>query len=147
MTFIVTGTPGTGKTTYAKQLAKQKGYAYVDVNVFAKEHGFVIGRDEQRDADIVDERKLAKALDALLKKDERVVLDGHLSHAVSPKHVEACIVMTCDLKELRKRLAARGYSEKKVKENLEAQIMHVCEEEARQAGHSIILVSTDPKGI
>ena len=36
MIIIVTGTPGTGKTTLSKLLAEKKGFEYLDLNDFSK---------------------------------------------------------------------------------------------------------------
>ena len=62
MVIIVTGTPATGKTTFAKRLAQEKGYKYLDLTVFIKEKGLYEGNDTERDSLIVDEDKLIEAL-------------------------------------------------------------------------------------
>ena len=142
MAFIVTGTPGTGKTTFAKKLAKEKRYEYIDLNELARMADAIEGKDPNRDAFIVNEKKLMKALSAAIKKNPRVVVDGHFSHELSPKLVEKCYVTKCDLKELKKRLEARGYSAAKVKENLDAEIFDTCRIEALEAGHDVEIVQT-----
>jgi broad-specificity NMP kinase len=43
--IIVTGTPGTGKTTLAKKLSKKLKYAYIDVNNVIKENKLKEGYD------------------------------------------------------------------------------------------------------
>ena len=55
--------------------------------------------------------------------------------------MDKCVIMVCsDRKVLRKRLEARGYSKKKVEENIEAEIMESCLEDAREMGHNIEVV-------
>ena len=46
------------------------------------------------------------------------------------------------LPALKKRLEARKYSEQKVRENLDAEIFDVCQQEALENGHKPIVVWT-----
>ena len=39
--IVVSGTPGTGKTTIAKRIAKEKSYKYVDVNRLIEEYKLI----------------------------------------------------------------------------------------------------------
>ncbi len=49
MAILVSGTPGTGKTTIAKKIAKQKCYKYIDVNkIISKNKKVVLGYDRKR---------------------------------------------------------------------------------------------------
>ena len=56
--IIVTGTPGTGKTTLAKRLAKKLDFHYLDVNDIIKKYDIVGGYDEKRNTKIIDTKKL-----------------------------------------------------------------------------------------
>lgn len=136
MAIIVTGTPGTGKTTLARKLAKEYKYEYLDLNEFSQMVGAIEGRDPERDTLIVDEHKVVAALEKALRKNSRVVIDGHFSHELSPKFVEKCYVTRTKLPELKARLENRKYSEKKIRENLDAEIFDTCGEEARANGHT-----------
>ena len=49
------------------------------------------------------------------------IIEGHISHYFT----DSAIVLRLDPKELKKRLIARGYSEKKIRENLEAEALDV----------------------
>ena len=137
MAIIVTGTPGTGKTTYARDLAKKLHYEYLDLKEFGQAALAMVGRDTQRDADIIDEKKLVAALKRAIQKNPRVVIDGHFSHEIPPKYVEKCVVMRCAINELRKRLDARGYKKEKIEENIQAEIFDTCGQEARELGHTV----------
>jgi adenylate kinase len=142
MVIIVTGTPGTGKSTYAKQLAQKLGYHYLDLHEFIVRKGLAEDVDSQRESLIVDELALVEALLPTVAARPDTVIDGHMSHEVPPVHVERCIVTKCDLKELQARLEARGYSEEKVRENLDAEIFDVCRVEAEEHGHTVEIVFT-----
>lgn len=138
--IIITGTPGTGKTTLAKSLAKKIGFDYVDLNEFARSNNFVVGYDELRDCDIIDEENLSEKI-IHLPKDS--IIDSHMSHFIDSSLIDKCIVTKCNLAELKKRLEARGYSSEKVRENLDSEIFDTCRIEAEEEGYNPIIVWTD----
>jgi len=142
--IIVTGTPGTGKTTIAKQIAKEFSLEYVDVSKFIEKEGLKESYDSERKCMVVDTGKLSKVLIKLINKSEKkLVIDSHLSHYLPKKHVKLCVVTKCGLKELKKRLKKRGYDEKKLRENLDSEIFDICLVEAKEAGHEIFVFQTD----
>jgi adenylate kinase len=143
MVIIVTGSPGTGKTTYAKKLAKELKYKYFDVNKIISEKKLSSGYDKKRKCKIIDTAKLNKVLISMIKKDKNLVIDSHLSHYLPKKYVDKCIVTKCDLKQLEKRLKKRKYSKEKIRENLDAEIFDVCLEEAKENKHNVEVVYTD----
>ena len=151
--IIVTGTPGTGKTTYAKDLANFRNYCYLDVNHFIKKHKLYEGYDKKNSCYIVDTNKLCCSLKKhivnfknrhkkkLLPKRYAdyagIVIDSHLSHYLDPNIADLCVVMRCNPKKLGDRLRKRGYSDKKVQDNIVAEIMEVCLSDALQKGHNV----------
>lgn len=140
---IVTGSVCSGKTTVAKLIANKYNYKYLDVNKLIKEKKLYEGYDKELDSYIIDERKLVKILKSLIKKSKtKFVIDSHLSHYLPKSQVELCIVTKCDLKELKRRLKNRGYSEKKIRVNLDAEIFDVCLIEAKEKGHKIKVIDT-----
>ena len=81
------------------------------------------------------------------RKTKRIIIvDSHLSHFINPKIVDFCVICKCKLKELKRRLKRRGYSEEKIRENLQAEIFDVCKEEASQLKHRFIEVDCSEKG-
>lgn len=155
-TITVTGTPGTGKTTVAKGLAKRLDFKYIDANTIIKKHKLSEGYDKKRKSRIIDIKKLNKALIkeiSMLKNDKGnkagcngIVIDSHLSHYLPKRYVDLCIVTRCNLKELKRRLKKRKYNQNKVRENMDAEIFDVCLAEAREKGHKTIESDTT-KGI
>ncbi len=143
--IIISGSPGTGKTTIAKKIALQKKYKYVDVNKLIKENKLNEKYDKERDTNVIDIDKLNKVLIKIIKTEKAIglVIDSHLSHYLPKKYVDRCIITKCNLKELEKRLQKRGYSKEKIRENLDAEIFDTCRVEALEAGHNVEVVKTD----
>ncbi len=140
--IVVSGTPGTGKTTLAKKIAEEQKLRYVDVNKVIEENNLSEDIDEERQTKIVDVKRLNKVLIETIKKEKNIVIDSHLSHFLPKKYVDRCIITKCRLKELRKRLESRGYPEEKIRENLDAEIFDVCRIEAFENGHKIQVIDT-----
>ena len=76
------------------------------------------------------------------KEMKGMVIDSHLSHYLSKKYVDLCIITKCGIKELNKRLKKRRYSSDKVKENIECEIFDVCLDEAKEKGHNVVVITT-----
>jgi adenylate kinase len=151
--LIVTGTPGTGKTTVARLISALYGFHYLDGNRIISKYHLSEGYDRKRNAKIVDARKFSSAAlkeiripRKLSKERAGMVIDSHLSPYLPKKSVAACIVTRCSLKTLEKRLKKRKYPAEKVRENLDAEIFDLCLVEARERGHATIELDTT-KGI
>ncbi|MHA1912528.1 MAG: AAA family ATPase [Candidatus Kariarchaeaceae archaeon] len=148
---IITGTPGTGKTTVAKLLSK-KGWVTFDITSFVKEKSLFLGYDIIRDSLIIDEEQLQKELVKEAEDRKIVILDGHTATLIEDKFVKYCFILKVDLEVLNERLIARNYSELKVSENLQAEIMESCLTEAYDAYdankiHSIETTNKTPEEV
>lgn len=148
--IIVTGTPGTGKTTFAKNLAQQMDYAYVDVNRLIIANKLHERYDRSQKTRVVDVKRLMKFLGQHIKKyDEEgktkgLVIDSHLAHHLPKSLVDKCYVTTCDLPVLKERLQKRKYGKQKIRDNLDAEIFDTCMTEAQEAGHKVEVADTTP---
>jgi len=145
-TIIVSGTPGTGKTEIAKELAKKLKYKYINVNKLIKENSLSDGYDNEKKCEIVDVKKLSRFLIGFIKKSKQnLIIDSHLAQYIPQKHVDLCIITKCDLKELNKRLKKRKYIKEKTRENLDSEIFDICLNEAAEKGHTILIFDTTGK--
>jgi len=158
--ICISGSVGTGKTTLAKRLAKKLSYKYIDINKIIKEQNLREKYDRKRKCYVIDVKKLNKAIISLIKSlsgtfagaggRERsrkgVIIDSHLSHYLPKKYVDLCIITKSGLKIQEKRLKKRGYNKAKIKENIECEIFDVCLNEAKEAGHNVLVVDTT-KGV
>lgn len=119
MLVAISGTPGVGKSSACRVLA-ERGHRVLDLNRHAKERGLVLGRDDAREAAIIDTDKLNEFVKSL--QDDLVFLDGHLSHLLD---IDISIVLRCNPNVLRQRLASLDWNERKIAENVEAEAIDV----------------------
>jgi len=145
MWFALTGTPGTGKTSVAQTLC-ERGWVVLDLNKIARDHGFITGRDVERDTDLVDLDKVCRFLEKEFGDDKVIILEGHWSHKLQ---VHRAIVLRCNPKSLARRLRERNYKKGKVEENCEAELVDVILVEAVMAlgERNVSEIDTTRKGI
>jgi len=127
--IIVTGTPGVGKSAVSRALSKELKAEYIDLTEFVKKHGLIERYDEDRETSIVDEEKVCIRLQEFIEglNAQNIVIDGHYGvFTVSPEKVYRVFVLRRHPAELREVLLARGYSDRKIAENLASEILDVC---------------------
>ncbi len=126
--ILVTGTPGVGKTTVSHKLASKLNAMYVGVTELVKKQKLIIGIDENRQTLVADTEKVSEQLQQILANTEgTVIIEGHYVVDVVPKKdVNTVFVLRRDPRELKNALEKRGYEEKKLWENLAAEILDVC---------------------
>ena len=108
----VIGTPGCGKTTLCSEL----GLPVISMRDYAEENNCLgeIGKDGAAEIDV---EKLSATW---INPAKLTLLDGHLAHYIP---VDALIVVRCDPNVLRVRLIDRGYSEEKIRANVEVEML------------------------
>ncbi len=158
--ILVTGTPGTGKTALAKNLAQKLNFLYLDVNKLISKNNLSEGYDKKRKSKIVDANKLAKSLIKEInfikkykkinkiknqKKIKGVIIDSHLSHYLPGRYANLCIVAKCDIKELSARLKKKRFHKEKIAENLQAEIFDICHNEALERKHNVLVIDTSKR--
>ncbi len=142
--IAVTGTPGAGKTYFAKQLClEHPEYDYFDLNAYLKEHNLYEHYDEEDETFIIDEERLNDIVYPLIDRSEKtLVIDSHLSHYIDPTLISLCYVVRCNLSELQNRLKKRSYADKKIRDNLDSEIFQICLTEADEMGHTIQMIES-----
>lgn len=128
MKIALTGTPGTGKSTVARLVDAR--FTVVDINAIIKET-YNLGMDEDRNSAIADIEGLSSYVEQLTGD---IILEGHVAHLLP---VDKIIVLRASPAVLRKRLEARGWSEQKIEENLEAEALDVILVEALEMSDSV----------
>ena len=121
MSKVITGNPGVGKHTVAKQIAKRLDLDLVDINKIAIQKGIFEENEGTLDVDI---KKLEKILEKIITKNSLVV--GHLApYVVSRKQVKIAVVLRRDPYKLVSVYKKRKYSHQKTIENLGSEILGV----------------------
>lgn len=158
--IIITGTPGVGKTTLCESLTSITGLQHLAINRVAKERECHSGWDDALNSWIVDEDKVrypqedatsgsegrsgcyrsagaddGQILDAIEDevKQGGYLIDWHACDLFPESWIDLVIVLRSDSTTLYDRLKARNYSEQKLQENMDAEIMEVLLDEAREA--------------
>jgi adenylate kinase len=133
MKLALTGTPGTGKSTVADLI--DEGFKVIHVNDLVRE-GYNQGLDEERGCLIADIPPLSKFVKGL-KGD--YILEGHISHLLP---ADAVVVLRASPSALRGRLKARGWSQAKVRENVEAEALDIILAEALDTHKKVYEIDT-----
>jgi adenylate kinase len=121
MRVVVTGTPGTGKTTATEHV--ETDLDVVHLNDLIREEGLDEGEDPERGSLIAD----IDALQERLADRDDVLIESHLAHHLDADRV---IVLRCHPRQLRERLLDRGEDGAKAAENAEAEALDVVLSEA-----------------
>lgn len=141
--IIFTGTPATGKTTLAREIAEKLNYEYLEIKEYCKNKGIYSKLDDDGTIVIDTDVMTSHIKDYITHQPKSIIIDGHLSHFLSPDYVDFCFVTTCDINILNHRLVKRGYSESKIRENLDSEIFQICLNEANEIGHNPYVINTN----
>lgn len=121
MSKVITGNPGVGKHTVAKQIARNLDLDLIDINKMAIEKGAFVREKETLDID-------TKALERLIGKeitDDSLVV-GHLAPYVIPRRkVQVSVVLRKNPYKLIPVYKKRKYSKQKTMENLGSEVLGI----------------------
>lgn len=124
------GTPCVGKTAASLQLAKELKAVHIDLGKLVMDEKLSSGEDKKRGTLIADRTRLAKRVEQIIegnidKKD--IIVDGHYAtDVVDSGSVSQAFVLRRHPRELRQLMTERGWQERKIRENLAAEILDVC---------------------
>lgn len=132
--ILIGGTPGTGKTMVAKILGSRLSVDVIALGELADKSGCISAQDKARETGIIDEDCLVEAIiDLVDDKSERFVIEGHYIDLVPSSAVQWVFILRTHPETLVGRLTSRGYKDKKVNENVEAEVLGVCQLDALDA--------------
>jgi adenylate kinase len=140
--IAISGVPGCGKSTFAILLAQKLGYDLIEISdVLVRDKSIVLKHDVVRNVPVVSVPRINAYLRKIFGSRPFIVV-GHFAHDLA---VDCCIVCSCDISVLHKRLQKRGYTVAKIRENLDAQIFDVCYVESLERGLETFKVDTTRK--
>ncbi|MHA1928000.1 MAG: adenylate kinase family protein [Candidatus Thorarchaeota archaeon] len=132
--IVIGGTPGTGKTVVAKLLSKRLKTDVVQLGELAEKSGCVKEFDGPRDTGVIDEDCLVDAIIKVIDEvEDNLIVEGHYVDLIPSASVWITIILRTHPASLKKRLQDRDYSENKINENVESEIIGVCQLDALDA--------------
>jgi adenylate kinase len=126
--IAVTGTPGTGKTSFASLLAKKMPkYEVIEINDVVEKHK-LFSRIDENESKVVKLRALEEKMQEMIaerRKKSNLIIVGHLVPEMKLNQ-DVSVVMRLNLNALIKRLEARGYKTEKIRENIISESVDYC---------------------
>ena len=126
--IIVTGTPGVGKTAFARLLAKKTGSTFCGLGELVRKEKLHKGFDRKVRSYIIDERSVRRTLRGYFEKHQEkgIVFETHSINSILPKtRGMVAVVLRLDPVILAKRLRARNWPKLKIWENVESEMIDV----------------------
>jgi len=125
---VITGTPGVGKHSAATFLTKKlKGSRIIDINKIAVEHNVFLKDINGDRTDEVNLKKLTTLIEEESESQDRCIIIGHLApYVVDPKGVTLAAVLRRSPYYLSGTLEDRGYTIRKVNDNVISEILDIC---------------------
>lgn len=128
MSIVITGNPGVGKHTIAKEIAKNTGRPILDINDIAKKAGLFEKKGDIVEVDVSKLEEIIKEWDLVEK-----ITVGHLSPYVLDKNnVEIVVVLRRNPYDLMSVYKERKYTKRKSRENVGSEILGIIANDAMQ---------------
>lgn len=127
--IVISGVPGSGKTSIALLLSTVLGALYVNLSALSAVSCLLGSYDRCRDTYVIHEELLVNLLDnIILNSKTPVIVDSHYGELVPSYHVATVIVLRIHPEELLQRLLrSRGWwTPRKIAENVAAELMGSC---------------------
>lgn len=141
--LLITGTPGTGKTTLSQRLSEITGIPHLNVGDLVRQKHLHSGKDAKFDAYLMDEDLVCDAMENKMQSPSGCIVDFHSCDFFPERWFDLVVVLQCSTDVLYDRLKKRKYSELKLKENIECEIMQVVLEEAKDSYSADIVVALE----
>ncbi len=121
MSYVITGNPGVGKHTIAKEISKKLQLPIIDINKIAQEFGLFENNEDVNDVDV---NKLKKLIRDKISSPGLIV--GHLApYVLSSNQIKKVIVLRKNPHDLISIYKERKYSKEKIKDNLGSEVLGI----------------------
>ena len=151
--ILITGTPGVGKSNLCRALLEEDpdGIQWINIGAFAKENNYLGDYDETYECHELDEDKiideLESTMDRALESNEKpmsnnitrlsrtVLIDHQVTDFFPERWFDIVFVLRTDNTILYDRLGekGRGYSGKKLEDNIQCEIFQTILDEAKES--------------
>jgi adenylate kinase len=135
---IITGTPGVGKTSLSILLADKLNekfntdkFVHLNLGNIINENKLYTEWNKEFDVPEFDEDKVLDYLEPLIKEGGKII-DFHSADFINDELIPLIVLLRCNNTALYDRLALRNYTERKIKENIECEIMEVTADDVKQ---------------
>ncbi|BAF21365.1 adenylate kinase isoenzyme 6 homolog [Oryza sativa Japonica Group] len=129
---LVTGTPGTGKTTTCSLLADAVDLRHINIGDLVREKSLHDGWDEELECHIINEDLVCDELEDVMEEGG-ILVDYHGCDFFPERWFDLVVVLQTDNSILHDRLTSRGYMGAKLTNNIECEIFQMLLEEARES--------------
>ncbi|XP_022679223.1 adenylate kinase isoenzyme 6 homolog isoform X1 [Setaria italica] len=129
---LVTGTPGTGKTTTCSLLSEAAGLRHVNIGDLVREKSLHDGWDDDLECHVINEDLVCDELEDMMEEGG-ILVDYHGCDFFPERWFDLVVVLQTDNSILHDRLTSRGYTGSKLSNNIECEIFQVLLEEARES--------------
>ncbi|CAH9085198.1 unnamed protein product [Cuscuta epithymum] len=130
--ILITGTPGTGKTTTASALADAAQLRHINIGDLVKVKNLHDGWDDELDCFIINEDLVCDELEDMMEQGGNII-DYHGCDFFPERWFDRVVVLQTENSFLFDRLKQRGYSDAKLSNNIECEIFQVLLEEAKES--------------
>ncbi|XP_062168125.1 adenylate kinase isoenzyme 6 homolog [Alnus glutinosa] len=138
--ILVTGTPGTGKTTTSSALAEATQLRHICVGDLVREKNLHDGWDNEFECYLINEDLVCDELEDLMEGGGNLV-DYHGCDFFPERWFDRVVVLQTDNSVLYDRLSRRGYTGSKHSNNIECEIFQVLLQEAKESYQEDIVVA------
>lgn len=126
MLIVITGNPGVGKHTVTKKIAQVKKFQILDINKIVLDAQVYEKNGNTFDVDVTKLKKILKN-----KLTEKSLVVGHLApYVLTKSQVTKAIILRKSPYKLLSVYKKRKYPSKKIKENLESEILGIVAHDA-----------------
>ncbi|XP_013133162.1 PREDICTED: adenylate kinase isoenzyme 6 homolog [Papilio polytes] len=130
--ILITGTPGVGKSTICQILSERTKYTWREVSKLAEEYNCLEEYDPEYNCPVLNDDKMLDIMESMMEKGGNIV-DYHGSEFFPERWFDGVFVIRTNNTILYDRLVARGYSGKKLEDNIQCEIFEVLLEEAQNS--------------
>jgi adenylate kinase len=129
--IVISGTPGCGKTSVAKELSELLNAQLISLNELAISDKFAFEYDSKRKTYIVDFDIFLPYILEKVKEFQKdnlpyLIIESHFSDIIPDDLIDYAFILRCDPDELVKRLDKKNYDVEKINENVQAEILGDC---------------------